>query len=91
MKFTTLLAVLLLPWAIVGGSSPVNVVSIGKENSPTLLLLVTKQNNSSLGSKTNLTFCRFSFVPNNRLMKLRLLMKSFKTGIWHSGIAEAAP
>jgi hypothetical protein len=42
MKFTILIAVLLLPWAVVEGSSRVNVVSIGMEKSLIILSLATK-------------------------------------------------
>jgi hypothetical protein len=56
MKFVALIAFLLLPWAVVEGRRRAPFVSIGftecavAENE-------TKQNNTSLDNKTNLTFC----------------------------------
>jgi hypothetical protein len=58
MKFTTLIAFLVLPWAVVEGRANSIAVSLGKENSLTVLLLAAKRNNNNafLANKTNLTF-----------------------------------
>jgi hypothetical protein len=60
MKFTTLIAFLLLPWAVVDGRANSIAVSLGRESSLTVLLLVVakrKNNNAFLvDHKPNLTF-----------------------------------
>jgi hypothetical protein len=49
MKFTTLIAFLLLPWAVVEGRpSRAKFVSIGMENSLSVLLLDSQQNESHI-------------------------------------------
>jgi hypothetical protein len=80
MKFTTLIAFLLLPWAVVDGRSNSIAVSLGRESSLTALLLVAKRKNNNTflveDHKPNLTFDvpLLSILPNHRLLKNRRLM-----------------
>jgi hypothetical protein len=58
MRFTTLIAFLLLPCAVVEGRANSIAVSLGKENPLFLLLLAAErtQSNTFLDKKPNLTF-----------------------------------